>query len=120
MEAVGPLGNPELHVAFGPGRDAVLAVPGHFVIRAVGPEQVRFLAMTVPAGLSVRLLLSGLAGGGFGEQEAVVGGDDDMVAVQVVDDVGHQAASSSMAFRTAWKVLSSVVASSPMASTVLW
>ena len=48
------------------------------------------MARTVPSGFSSSLLLSVSLGRGLGEQEAVVGGDDDVVAVQVVDDVADQ------------------------------
>ena len=90
VEAVRALGNPELHVAFGPGGHARLAVPGRFVVGQVRAEQVALLGHDRALWLVLQLALVRLARGGFREEEAVVGGDDDVVAVQVVDDVADQ------------------------------
>jgi hypothetical protein len=52
--------------------------------------------------------------------EAVVGGDDDMMAIQVVDEVADQRRQFVNVRRTASNVCPSVLPSWPIASTVLW
>ena len=76
--------------AFGPGGDAQLAVPRRLVVRELGPDQVALLGEDRAVRLLLQLALVRLDTGCLREQEAVVGGDDDVVAVQVVDDVPDQ------------------------------
>ena len=84
-------------------------------------DQVALLGQHRAVRLVVSLLLSVSTRADLGEQEAVVGGDDDVVAVQVVDDVPDQRRQfvdglphrlEGLAPRS-WP-------SSPTASTVLW
>ena len=121
VEPVRPLGNPELHVAIGPGRHAQSCRARPPRGREVGAEQVAFLGEDRAVRLLVQLALVRLATGRFGEQEAVVGRDDDVVAVQVVDDVADQRRQfvDGRAARPR-RSCPSVLPSSPTASTVLW
>ena len=54
VEAVGPLGNPELHVALGPRRHARLAVPGRLVVGELVADQVALLRQDRAVRLVVR------------------------------------------------------------------
>ena len=65
-------------------------MPRRIVIWEVRAEQVAFLGEDRAVWLFVQLALVRLDTGGFREEEPVIGGDDDVVAVQVVDDVADQ------------------------------
>jgi hypothetical protein len=73
----------------------------------------------VLSGLSFKLALVRLDTGGFREEESVVRGDDDVVAVQVVDDVADQSCQFVDRLPHRLEGFALGLASSPTASTVL-
>ena len=87
VEEIDSLGNPELHVTLGPSSHAQLAMPSRIVVGEIPTEQVTLLRQDRAVRLFIQFALVRFNTSGFREEEAVVGGDDDMVAVEVVDDV---------------------------------
>src|SRR5439155_26280032 len=81
---------PEFHVPLGIGRRRRLAVPHSLVVGEIVADQVAFLGSHSPSWLLFQLALFRLAWSGFGEEEAVIRCNDDVVTVEVVDDISDQ------------------------------
>ena len=81
VKEVGSLGNPELHVALGPGSHAQLATPCRIVISQIRAKQVTLLCQDRAVGLFFQFALVRFNTSGFGEEKTVVGRDNDMLSI---------------------------------------
>jgi len=86
MEQVGALGYPELRIVIGRRRDARFAVPGRFIPGQRCADQVTLLGHHGAGWFFQQLALVRFDTSGLREQESVIGGQHDMVAVESVDD----------------------------------
>src|SRR2546427_9167379 len=83
MKTVGPLRNPELHLDVAAlRRPAGFAVPDRFVIRKLSPDQISFLGQNRSRRFLFKLALLCLCRWRFSKQKAMIGGDDDVIAVK--------------------------------------
>ena len=90
MKQVRPLGNPELHVVIGPSSQTQLAVPCRIVSVQILTDEVALLGENRAVRLVLQLALVRSDTGRLSKQKAVVSGNDDMMAVQIIDNVPDQ------------------------------
>ena len=90
MEAVGALGHPELHVPAGTGGDRGQAMEGLVVVAQGAAKQIALLGDQGAGRLLVQAVLVRRSRRAVLEQEAVIGRDQHLAAVQAVDDLQGQ------------------------------
>src|SRR6266850_5251047 len=82
MEQVSSLGNPELRVTICSSCNLNLPVPRCFVVGKIRTEEIALLRDDCGIRLVLQLAPIRLGTCAFREQEAVIGGDADVVAIQ--------------------------------------